>query len=229
MRTGIYGGTFNPIHMGHLHLLEGFIRRLPLDRVLLIPTGTPPHKQAHALASAKQRLDMCRLAVAGITEAPVELCEIELRRPGKSYTADTLEGLRALYPADDFFLLMGEDMFMTVDSWYRPETIMALAALCCTPRSQDGLGDLNKKKKQLERDFSARCFVEAIPYFPASSTQVRELAARGESLEGLEPPAVADYIKENGLYRPDWKEKNHGELERAHADPHAPYRRGGPI
>ena len=200
MRTGIYGGTFNPIHMGHVHLLEGFIRRLSLDRALLIPTGIPPHKQAHALASAQQRLDMCRLAVGQVKAAPVELCEIELRRPGKSFTADTLVELRALYPADEFFLLMGEDMFLTVDSWYRPEVIMKLAALCCTPRSGDGLGKLCKKKGQLERDFSARCYVEDIPYFPASSTQVRELAARGQSLEGLVPPAVAAYIRENGLY-----------------------------
>ena len=76
MRTGIYGGTFNPIHTGHVRLLRDFIKRLGLERVLLIPTGTPPHKQAHALASAQQRLDMCRLAVEGIKEAPVELCEI---------------------------------------------------------------------------------------------------------------------------------------------------------
>lgn len=201
MRTGVYGGTFNPIHQGHVHLLEEFIRRLSLDRVLLIPTGMPPHKQVHALASAQQRLDMCRLAVKGIQGAPIELCEIELLRPGKSYTADTLEELRGLYPEDEFFLLMGEDMFLTVDNWYRPETIMALAVLCCTPRSPGGMEKLRKKEAQLRRDFSARCALEDIPYFPASSTQVRELAARGQGLQGLVPPEVAAYIEKNGLYR----------------------------
>ncbi len=201
MKTGVYGGTFNPIHQGHVRLLEEFIRRLSLDRVLLIPTGMPPHKQVHALASAQQRLDMCRLAVKGIQGAPIELCEIELLRPGKSYTADTLEELRGLYPEDEFFLLMGEDMFLTVDNWYRPETIMALAVLCCTPRSPGGMEKLRKKEAQLRRDFSARCALEDIPYFPASSTQVRELAARGQGLQGLVPPEVAAYIEKNGLYR----------------------------
>ncbi len=201
MKTGIYGGTFNPIHTGHVRLLADFIGRLGLERVLLIPTGTPPHKQAHSLASAQQRLDMCRLAVGGITAAPVELCEIELHRPGKSFTADTLEELRRLYPQDEFFLLMGEDMFLTVDKWYRPEAIMAQAVLCCTPRSRDGLEKLKQKKAQLERDFSARCRVEDIPYFPASSTQVRELAQAGQPLDGLVPEAVARYISENNLYR----------------------------
>ena len=201
MRTGIYGGTFNPIHTGHVRLLEDFIRRLELDRVLLIPTGIPPHKQAHALASARQRLDMCRLAVEGVKGAPIELCEIELHRPGKSFTADTLEQLRGLYPEDEFFLLMGEDMFLTVDKWYRPEAIMALSTLCCSPRSPDGLQKLEAKKAQLERDFSARCRVEDIPYFPASSTQVRERAEKGEDLCGLVPEKVARYIWENNLYR----------------------------
>ena len=200
MRTGIYGGTFNPIHTGHVRLLRDFIKRLGLEQVLLIPTGTPPHKQAHALASAQQRLDMCRLAVEDIKEAPVELCGIELMRPGKSYTADTLEELRRLYPEDTFFLLMGEDMFLTVVRWYRPEAIMGLAVLCCSPRSPDGLGTLTEKQGQLERGFGARCRVEDIPYFPASSTQVREMAARGEPLEKLVPPAVARYIEENQLY-----------------------------
>ncbi len=202
MKTGIYGGTFNPIHSGHVHLLEGFIRRLSLDRVLLIPTGTPPHKRAYALASPEDRLEMCRLAIEKVEAAPVRLCEIELQRPGKSYTADTLEQLRALYPEDRFYLLMGEDMFLTVDRWYRPEAIMALADLCCTPRSPDGMGKLLEKAAQLRRDFSARCHVEGIPYFPASSTQVRQLAAGGKPLDGLVPGSVARYIAEKGLYRP---------------------------
>ena len=200
MRTGIYGGTFNPIHSGHVHLLRAFIGRLGLDRVLLIPTGIPPHKEAPALAPAEERLAMCRLAVEDIREAPVELCGIELERPGKSYTAETLSQLRGLYPADEFFLLMGEDMFLTVDKWYRPEAIMALATLCCVPRSGDGMKKLRLKKAQLEKDFSARCRVEDIPCFPASSTQVRELAAAGRPLEGLVPPGVARYIREKRLY-----------------------------
>jgi len=200
MKTGVYGGTFNPIHLGHIHILKEFIRRLGLRRVLLIPTGTPPHKDAPLLAESKHRLAMCALAAKAVTEAPVELSRIELSRPGKSYTAETLEALREQFPKDDFYLLMGEDMFLTVDSWYRPETIFSLAALCASPRSENGLEKLLRQKEKLETEFGARCFVEDIPYFPASSTQVRELAARGKSLSGLVPPEVAAYIGEHGVY-----------------------------
>lgn len=200
MKTGVYGGTFNPIHSGHIHILKEFIRRLELSRVLLIPTRVPPHKQVHFLASAEDRLEMCRLAAKAVTEAPVELCQIELSRPGKSYTAETLEALRGQFPKDDFYLLMGEDMFLTVDSWYRPETIFSLAALCASPRSADGLCKLKEKQKELEQKFGARCFVEDIPYFPASSTRVRELAMKGESLSGLVPPEVAAYIERWEVY-----------------------------
>ena len=96
MKTGIYGGTFNPIHNGHLHIVEEFRRGLGLDRVLLIPTRVPPHKAAPDLASAQDRCAMCRLA---IQEKPwLELSDIEMRREGKSYTAENLEELSALYP-----------------------------------------------------------------------------------------------------------------------------------
>lgn len=200
MKIGIYGGTFNPIHLGHIHILKEFIRRLGLSRVLLIPTGTPPHKDAPELASQEDRFSMCRLAVKEITEAPVEISRIEFDRPGKSYSADTLTQLSGLYPEDELFFLMGEDMFLTVDSWYRPEVICSLAALCASPRSEDGLRKLREKQKELESKLGARCFVEDIPYFPASSTQVRELAEQGKSLAGLVPPEVEAYIREYKIY-----------------------------
>ena len=133
MKTGIYGGTFNPIHNGHLHIVEEFRRGLGLDRVLLIPTRVPPHKAAPDLASAGERFAMCRLAAQG--KPWLELSDIEMRREGKSYTAETLEELSALYPQDQFYLLMGEDMFLTLGRWYRPETIFSLASELLTSES----------------------------------------------------------------------------------------------
>lgn len=203
MRIGIYGGTFNPIHLGHLHILREFIRRLGLDRVLLVPTGTPPHKNAPALAGEEDRFNMCTLAVKEITEAPVEISRIEFERPGKSYSADTLTLLKREYPEDELFFLMGEDMFLTVDSWYRPEVICQCAALAASPRSEGGLCKLKEKQRVLEEKFGARCFVEDIPWLPVSSTQVRELAGKGESLSGLVPPEVAAYIGAHGVYSMD--------------------------
>ena len=200
MKTGIYGGTFNPIHNGHLHIVEEFRRGLGLDRVLLIPTRVPPHKAAPDLASAGERFAMCRLAAQG--KPWLELSDIEMRREGKSYTAETLEELSALYPQDRFYLLMGEDMFLTLDRWYRPETIFSLASVCTTPRSPDGLDALRQKALEYTGQFQARCFLEHIPYLPISSTQVRQAVARGEDVSGLVPQAVATYMKERGLYRP---------------------------
>ena len=200
MKTGIYGGTFNPIHNGHLHIVEEFRRGLGLDRVLLIPTRVPPHKAAPDLASAGERFAMCRLAAQG--KPWLELSDIEMKRAGKSYTADTLAELSALYPRDQFYLLMGEDMFLTLGRWYRPETIFSLASVCTTPRSPDGLDALRQKALEYTGQFQARCFLEHIPYLPISSTQVRQAVARGEDVSGLVPQAVAAYMKERGLYRP---------------------------
>lgn len=198
MRIGVYGGTFNPIHLGHTHILGEFMARLRLDQALLIPTGIPPHKQAHALASPQDRAAMCALA-AETFGGRVRVSSIELERPGKSYTALTLGALADQYPEDELFLLMGEDMFLTVDRWFHAAEIFRRAALCASPRSPEGMVPLQKKKQSLEA-LGARCFVEDIPFWDVSSTRVRELAARGESLEGLVPPKVADYIREHQLY-----------------------------
>ena len=159
--------------------MEEFRRGLGLDRVLLIPTRVPPHKAAPDLASAGERFAMCRLAAQG--KPWLELSDIEMRREGKSYTAETLEELSALYPQDQFYLLMGEDMFLTLGSWYRPETIFSLASVCTTPRSPDGLDALRQKALEYTGQFQARCFLEHIPYLPISSTQVRQAVARGRT------------------------------------------------
>ena len=105
-------------------------------------------------------------------------------------------------PQDQFYLLMGEDMFLTLGRWYRPETIFSLASVCTTPRSPDGLDALRQKALEYTGQFQARCFLEHIPYLPISSTQVRQAVARGEDISGLVPQAVAAYMKERGLYRP---------------------------
>ncbi len=199
MKTGIYGGTFNPIHKGHLHIVEAFRKGLGLDRVLLIPTRVPPHKAAPDLASPQDRFAMCQLAIQG--QPWLELSDMEMRREGKSYTAETLEELSALYPQDQFYLLMGEDMFLTLGRWYRPETIFSLASVCTAPRSVHGMDALREKALEYAGTFHARCFLDHIPYLPISSTQVRQAVARGEDVASLVPEAVARYIRERGLYQ----------------------------
>jgi nicotinate-nucleotide adenylyltransferase len=212
LKTGIYGGTFNPIHRGHIHLLEEFTRRLELDRVLLIPTRVPPHKLAPELASGEDRMAMCRLAVGDLPH--LQISDIEMRREGKSYTAETLEELSRQYPEDQFYLLMGEDMFLTVERWYRPETIFFLATVCATPRSAHGMGKLLMKKEEYASRYGARCMVEDIPYLPISSTQVRDWVREGRDITPLVPEAVAGYIKEQGIYRKGWDPMEYSEYER---------------
>lgn len=199
MKIGIYGGTFNPIHKGHVHILKEFTERIGLDMVLLIPTHVPPHKASLTLASAEDRINMCRLALedAGIR---CQVSDIEIKREGKSYTALTLQQLREIYPDDEFYLLMGEDMFMTIQKWYHPEIIFAQATICGTPRSDDGYLSMCAHGEELKKNFGTRYIVENIPYFPASSTEVRDNIGNREKLTGLLPRPVSDYILERDIY-----------------------------
>ena len=195
-KIAIFGGTFNPIHNGHIHLAKQFALQLGVDKVILIPTCVPPHKQAPDLASAKDRLAMCGLAATG---GLFEVSDIEMKRSGPSYTADTLRELKLTYPDSEFYLITGEDMFLTLEKWYKSQTIFSLAVLCAAPRSSDGLEKLRKYAGMMQQH-GAKTNIQNIEYLPISSTMVRDAVKRGESIAGLVPSLVADYIVENKLY-----------------------------
>lgn len=197
MRYGIFGGTFNPVHEGHLHIARAFRKAMGLDTVLWIPTKVPPHKEAEELALPEQRLEMCRLACRG--EEGFQVSGLEIRRGGKSYTADTLEELHRMYPGDTFCLLMGEDMFLTLLNWYKPETILRLAEICAAPRSVGHEARLEECARAL-REKGAVVFLERIPYLPISSTEIRKAVREGKSIRGKVPAAVEEYIRSYGLY-----------------------------
>lgn len=195
MKIGIYGGTFNPIHLGHTHIMTEFYNRLGLDKILVIPAKQPPHKAARDLAPEEDRLEMCRIA---LKELPLNalVSDIEIRRRGKSYTADTLLELKKIYPEDELFLIVGEDMFMTIDKWVRPEVIFSCAVICGSPRSVDGYGRMVDFGESLRlRHPAFRFIVEDIPYMPAASTDIR----LGKSRD-IVPKGVAAYISSKGLY-----------------------------
>ena len=196
MKLGILGGTFNPLHAGHLHVAGEFARLLELDRVLLIPTRVPPHKRAQQLVPGRQRLKMCRLATEGNPLFAVS--GVEIRRRGKSYTVDTLAYLRRKYPRDRLFLLMGEDMFLTLDSWRRASEIIKMAAIAAAPRGGSSV-KMKAKKERLEA-MGASVWLCPITFLPVSSTEIRRRVRAGESLEGLLSPDVAAYIKKKRLY-----------------------------
>ena len=193
-RFGIYGGTFNPIHNGHLHLIRAACAQLSFDRLLVVPANIPPHKAATDLASNRDRLEMARLATAGMPG--VWVSDIELRARGKSYTILTLERLRALFPECRFTLLMGADMLESFDRWHRWRDILKLADIAAFARNEGEEALLERKAALI-----GRARVVRVEPLPLSSTLVREKVRRGEDISDLVPEPVAAYIYEKGLYR----------------------------
>jgi nicotinate-nucleotide adenylyltransferase len=197
-RIGLLGGTFNPVHNGHIHLAREFCARLSLSRVLLIPTQFPPHKQKNVLAPAPMRLEMCRIAAAH--EPHLEVSDIEISRGGTSYTVDTLKELSAHMKNTAFFFIMGADMFLTLEQWRDFEEIVRLTDLCAASRHTGEIKDLENYAKNLTTRFHARCHIERIPVAEVSSTHIRRLIASGGDAAGLLPAGVYEYIRVNGLY-----------------------------
>ena len=195
-KIAVFGGTFNPIHNGHLSLARRFALALGAEKVLFMPAYQPPHKRTPEFASPSDRLAMCRLAAK---DGPFEVSPLEIERGGRSYTSDTLRELKRMEPDSELFFLTGEDMFLTIERWREPETIFSLATICAAPRSASGLKRLLEHETVL-RKLGARTVVLDIPYLPVSSTEVREAVRAGKSIEKLVPPAVAEYIGRNHLY-----------------------------
>lgn len=202
MKIGIYGGTFNPPHLGHMTAAQTAIAALNLDKLLLVPAAIPPHKALpqgtpapeHRLAMVEKMADAMRLPA-------VEVCPIELHRQGPSYTSDTLEEIRAQYPGAELWLLVGTDMFLTLHLWHQPEEIFRLAGVCAFGRTErDGEAVFAPQRDYLAHTFGARLTTITLPgLVDISSTRLRELLGRGEGRKYL-LPAVYGYILMNRLY-----------------------------
>ena len=204
MRIGVYGGTFNPPHLGHIAAARAVFETLKLDRLLLIPDRQPPHKPLpEGSPSPEQRLELTRLAgeQLGLGDR-VETLDLELHRSGPSYTADTLRAVHERYPDDELWLLMGTDMFLTLHTWHEPEQILALAGIAAFSRSQEDTEELfSRQRERLYRTYpSARIFTLSVPgMVEISSTQLRELLAEGGGGQFL-APAVYGAVLRDGLY-----------------------------
>ena len=199
MRVGIYGGTFSPVHNGHIAAARAFMEQMWLDILYVIPTGVTPHKDMKGDATAKDRLEMCRLAFADVDGVIVS--DLEMRREGKSYTVDTL---RELYdPSGRLFFLMGTDMLLTLDQWREPEEIFKLCYPVYIRREADTTLDdrIVEKITSYHQRFGKMVPRIVAPAIELSSSQVRETVAGGGSIDGMVPSAVAHYIQKNRLYR----------------------------
>lgn len=201
MNIGIYGGTFDPPHWGHITAARAAMEQLKLDRLVLTPDRVPPHKALpEGSASPEQRLEMAALATAELGKR-AEVSDRELRRSGPSYTSDTLAALRREHPEDTLWLLMGSDMFLSLQTWHAPEEIMALARIAPFSReAEDESAAFAAQKARLERAYGAQIRIVQNPEVrELSSTEVRAALAAGRGSDLL-PPAVYGYVLREHLY-----------------------------
>ncbi|WP_354697625.1 Nicotinate-nucleotide adenylyltransferase [Paraconexibacter sp. AEG42_29] len=198
-RIGILGGTFNPPHVGHLILAQEAHDQLGLDRVVLMPVNTPPHKELHADPGPAVRAELCRMAVAGDSRFEVSTWEID--HDGPSYTADTLRALAAAQPGDELTFLVGGDMAHSLPTWREPEQILALASLGVAERQGIGREDILARLAPLDPDGTRVRFFD-VARMDLSSSLIRRRAAAGLSVRYLVPATVAEYVDGHGLYRP---------------------------
>ena len=198
MRVGVLGGTFDPVHWGHLLLAEQARDQLRLDRVLFVPAGLPWRKLDRPISPVWQRVEMVRLALEG---SPFELSLLEAERPGPSYTVDTLEQLRAMLPGAELYFIMGHDALLDLPNWHRPADIVALACLAVARRpDRSGEEALAEVSRRLPSARERVVWLE-MPLLGISGSDIRRRVREGRSIRYLVPAAVEDYIYRHGLYR----------------------------
>ena len=200
-KIGILGGTFDPIHLGHLIIAEQARDQYGLDRVLLIPSGRSYFKdnRSRKVLPAQTRLEMTRIAARD--HAPFEVSDIEVNRPGNTYSFETLEQLRELYPSSELYFIVGADTVCSMRTWRAPERIFAACTILAAIREdQVDPEQLRKESEALARDYGARILPVEIPNIGISSTDIRERAAAGKSIHYLVPSELESYIIENGIY-----------------------------
>ena len=192
LRLGVFGGSFNPIHLGHLLVADDVRRRLRLERMLFVPTCRPPHKRG-PLTPYRHRLAMTRLAIAG--EPGFELCPVEEGRPGPSYTVDTLGELKSMFPGAALYLVIGSDQYRDVSGWHRPQLLARLARVVVMSRP-----GVERPALFPGHDPRRVLFTPIIPV-AISAAAVRARLAKGRSVRYMLPVRVARYVRRHRLYR----------------------------
>jgi len=197
---GIMGGTFNPIHNGHLLLAKNTCVKFNLDQILVMPSGHPPHKKGQDILDVDHRCQMVRLAIQN--EPNLIFSDIEIKRNGYSYTADTLTDIKDIY--NRIYFIIGEDSLFNIQTWYHPEITMKLATLVVAKRDDHLSNEFYDQIKYLKDTYNAE--IEVLPNFdcPISSSQIRLNVSNGISIKEMVPNAVEDYILDNKLYLNEW-------------------------
>ena len=199
-KTGVLGGTFDPVHSGHIRLAEETATRLGLAEVVFIPAGHPWFKEDGVITPAEQRLEMLRLALSG--REGLSISTMELERPGPSYTADTMAELRRRRGGEELYFILGVDNLKELPHWHQPEMLVSLCKLAVVPRVGSCPPDLDTLEKSLPGIKKRLVMLEG-PHIDISASEIRRRVATGHSIEGMVPPEVASYIEDHRLYRRD--------------------------
>lgn len=202
-KIGILGGTFDPVHNGHLSLAEGVKERMGLEEVLFVPSGIPPHKKDREVTPARHRLAMVKLAIEGRED--FSLSELEVERQGYSYTVDTLKELRRIYheksgTIPDFYFIIGADVVPELTTWRNYQEVFALCNFAAVLRPGYDRGFFKRDVDRMRR-LGSKIFPVEIATADVSSSEIRRMIAEGKDVTGLLPEKVYNYIREMGLYR----------------------------
>jgi len=197
-KIGIMGGTFNPIHNGHLFLAEHAFEQVKLDYVLFMPTMNPPHKTDTDVISAEHRLNMVKLAIKD--NPNFKLSELELNRPGLTYTSDTLKILKEKETDTEFYFIVGADSLMMITTWKEPQTIFSLSTIVVGIRENYMLDELKEQAKYLEKTYNGKIIFLDMPNIEISSENIRERIAGNKTIRYYVPNEVLEYIKTHNLY-----------------------------
>ncbi|MDO4323531.1 MAG: nicotinate-nucleotide adenylyltransferase [Lachnospiraceae bacterium] len=198
-RIGIMGGTFDPIHIGHLILAECAYEQFQLDTILFLPSGNPPHKKNRRDgASDRERLDMVALAIQNNPHFILD--SEEMRRSGFTYTCETLRLMKEKHPQAEYYFIIGADSLMSFETWKDPEMISRDCILLAAVRDQMETEQMEQKMKELQQKFGARIHLLRSPNVGISSTQLRDWYREGRSVRYYIPDCVIDYIRNNSVY-----------------------------
>jgi len=196
----ILGGSFNPVHYGHLKMAEAAMESSHFSKVLFIPTGTPYHKEQKSLLPFSNRLKLLELAIENCPD--FAFSPIEGEREGNSYTFDTVRELLRQNPTNSYSLLIGTDQFLTLRSWHKIKELGQLADFYIANRNGEmSFLTFQKEKEALEKELSLHCKLFPMPAIDLSSTEIRNLLKEGKSIHGMLPKSVEEYILKKGFYR----------------------------
>ena len=198
MRRAVFGGSFDPVHNGHVNLVKQIYEAVPLDQIIIMPARVSPFKQDTVPTSESQRLEMCRLAFEDFSFVTVS--DYEISRPEVSYTVNTIKHLREIYPGDELFFIMGSDMLLSFEKWYKYEEILSMCTVIAASR-EDGESDMESLKKQAESlEQYGRVMVVSTGVYVMSSTEIRKKRKKSSDISCYVPENVVKYILDNRLY-----------------------------